>query len=421
MRNALSYTTVIVLLFLIIEASAQSELIPYKTYYPIQVTENQKPNFYTDRMKNLQKNNNHIGALAFAFLAKKYGKKRHIKKADKFLEEHFNKNIQAAYQLIEKLEKQTQSFSTELSAQNASKLVALYKDMALLKNLAKEDNGMYDIKDYSNAIQKAEENKATYFKQTAQLYFEEAKSARPNTKAIADYRVLVKKLNRALKYDSRNDITQLSEELKPYAITTLGIGTVTDEIYNSSISVNTVREVIHKEIYRGIQPNKKARNPMPPLPFFKLVSNDIAMTSEGADVLVELIIKDVSIEKVVDETTSKEVSQTEGEGDNKKTYKATLVTHSKRARVVMDGMYRIKERKTGKVVREDTVTGNYAWIDYWHNYKGSIKGLSKSQKNMVRKKELPYPPKTELIRSGATYDGACLGSTSRTESIGIYS
>ena len=387
---------------------SQDGLKNTRHYNPIQIADNKNPTYYSKRMKEAQKRGFFLNALSSAFFLKKTGKKRHAKKADKFLAENFEQNISAVTKIINEVEENTKTFTNELTAQNANKLVALYKNMVYLNKLIEDQGGKFKkVKDYSSQIEKAEEVKADYYKKTAQLFFDEVVKSQSSTSTKEGYKLLVNKLSSALSYNRRDDIAKLYQELKPFAITSLGIGSVSDQVNIPGISTNVIRETLYKTISTGIIPNRNARKPMPPLPFFKLVTNDIAMTPTGADVLVEVTVTKVNFENVVDEPSSKEVSESEGEGENKKTYKANLITYGKRARVVMEGTYVIKDRLTGKVVRSDTVTGNYAWIDTWYKYTGNIKGLSKHEKRMIETKESPYPSKMELTQSAVNYDSGC--------------
>lgn len=387
---------------------SQDGLRNTRHYNAIQIADNKKPAYYSKRMKQAQERGFFLKALSSAFFLKKTGKKRHVKKADKFLAENFEQNISSVTAIINDLEENTKTFTNELTAQNASKLVSIYKNMVYLNQLIDSQGDKFKkVNDYSNHITKAEEVKADYYKKTAQLFFDEVVKNQSTASSKEDYKLLVNKLFSALSYDRRDDIAKLHQELKPLAVTSLGIGLVTDQVNISGISKNVIRETVYNKISTGIKPNRNARKPMPPLPFFKLVTNDIAMTPTGADVLVEVTVTKVNFENVVDEPSSKDVSESEGDGENKKIYKAKFITYGKRARVVMEGTYVIKDRLTGKVVRSDSVTGNYAWIEHWYKYTGDIKGLSKQEKHMIESKELPYPSKMELTQSAVNYDNAC--------------
>jgi len=387
---------------------SQDGLKNTRHYNPIQIADNKKSTYYLKRMKENQKRGFFLDALSSAFLLKKTGKKRHTKKADKFLEENFAQNISSVTEIIKGLEDNTKTFTNELTAQNANKLVSIYKSMVYLNQLIDNQGGKFKkVKDYSNNIEKAEEVKVDYYKKTAQLFFDEVIKGQSIASTKEDYKILVNKLSSAMSYDRRDDISKLYQELKPLAITSLGIGSASNQVNIQGISTNVIRETLYKTISKGIVPNRKSRKPMPPLPFFKLVTNDIAMTPTGSDVLVEITVTKVDFENVVDKPYSKEVSESEGDGENKKTYKANLITYGKRALVVMEGTYIIKDRRTGQVIRNDTVTGNYAWIEQWYKYTGDIKGLSKHEKRMIERKESPYPSKMELTQSAVNYDDGC--------------
>lgn len=377
-------------------------------YSQVQIEADKKSSYYSKQMKKTHKNGYPIWALSYAFILKKNGKKKYIKKANKFLTSHYEENITSAIKVLENLAEETKNYKSEQTALDAKKLVLVYQNMVYLNDLIEKDDGQYKkFEDYSDRIEDAEVTRVDYFEKTAQLIFEEVKTARSNVGTKNEYKTLVKKLEHALNYDRRNDISNLRDELFPLAVTSLGIGKAYDQISTSNVLENSIREKIYETILDGTKINRKKRKPMPVLRFFKLFPNDIAMTSTGSDFLVEVTAKEVSVDYINDPDHSEAVSQSEGNGDNKKTYSANFITHGKRARVVMEGSYIIKERKTGKVIRNNTVTGNYAWMDNWYSYSGNIKGLSKREKRMIKLKESKYPSKTELTQSVTNYDNGC--------------
>jgi len=390
----------LLLTFLLLSNSAFSNGLPiYRTYAPVKLIENKKPVFYKNEMNKLQKASKYEGALCYAFLAIKYGKRPQVKKSEKFLAEHFDNNLKMVGTSIENLKKQTEVFTDELSAQAASQLWCHYKNMVWLKELADEHGGAYKVSEYSDQAAKTEQVKADYFKKTAQMYFDEALAAEPAAASKNDYKPLARKLRRALKYENRQDILDLYGKVKKLATTTFGVGKATDRVTNSSVVVGEIRSVLYSEIKNSISRNS--------IPFLELLPNDISTTTaNGAEFVVEIVAENRNIQ------TSKETPDTEdvekkkevGEGDAKRveTYKAKFTTYGKKAEVTLQGMYIIKERATGKTIRTDNITGTYTWSDYWYSYSGSIEALSKSQKRKVEQKESSYPPDGELINFAAT-------------------
>lgn len=388
-----------------IHLSAQGGLVSYRSYTPFKLVENQKPNAYSKQMNDLQQRGNRLGALANAFLLKKYGKKRHIKKADQFLEANYQANIAASTREIQQLETSTQSYSNEISAQQAGQLLAAYKNMVTLQGIIKDLGESYQLTNYTSKIEQAEQVHSQYRKKTAQFYYDEVLAGRGNAQSKADFRLLGYKLIRALKYEKRDDISQLYKEIQVLATTSLGVGNMTNQIRGTDISIQDAREKLYYGIKGAIKPSGNRNNPMPLLPFFELVENSLAMSTPGADLLVEVKLQSASVKKEKQESTSKEVSQSEGEGDNKRTYKATINYHSKTSTATITGSYAIKDRKTGQVIRSNSITAKYEWRDYWDTYSGSIKALTKKQQKRVERKEQAYPPDSDIITIGVSQSG----------------
>jgi len=391
----------LLLTFSLLSSSLFSNGLPiYRAYAPVKlVIDDKKPKFYKKQMKDLQEAGKYEGALCYAFLLREHGKRKQTKIADKFLAEHFENNLKMVAESIDSLNKQTEVFNDELSAQAASRLWCHYKDMVSLKQLVDKYGGAYKVPvDYTDQATKTEQVKTDYFKKTAQMYFDEVVAVEPAAASKADYKPLARKLRRALKYENRRDILDLYGKVKKLATTTFGVGKATDRVTNSAVVIGEIRGVLYSEIKNSISRSS--------IPFLELMPNDKSMTSDGADLVVEIVVENRNIQTSKDTPTTEDLEKTkkvgEGEAERVETYKAKYTTYGKKANVTLQGVYIIKERTTGKTIRSDNITGTYTWSDYWYSYSGNIKALSKSQKRKVEQKESPYPPDGELINSAAT-------------------
>ena len=374
---------------------AQETLIPFHGYFPLKVTEDKKPVYYSKRMNNYQKNDMYSEALLYAFYLKKYGKKRHLKKADQFLAEHFDANIESIEKMLNDLEISTQSFSNEVSAQEADKLESKYQNMLSLKSIVEELGESYQIKDFSQQLELAKERKKDYYKKTAQMYYEQVVKGRAQASSKATYRLMANKLTRARRYDNRKDIIDLYEEIKVLATTRLGVGIIQNKISSSSLSISRLRDYLHNDI--RYHTSKEEVH----LPYFKLMDNNIAMTSSGSDILIEVTLLDMGVETSVDDPSTDEISRSEGKGDEKQTFTGNWTTYSKRAEATVNASYRLKDTRTGKVIRSNTVSGTYTWVTYWYSFSGDRRALKKGQKNKLEQKQEAYPPRSELLEPGA--------------------
>lgn len=391
----------LLLTFSLLSSSVFSNGLPiYRAYAPVKlIIDDKKPKFYKKQMKGLQEAGKYEGALCYALLLREHGKKKQRKIAEKFLAEHFENNLKMVATSIDSLKKQTEAFNDELNAQAASRLWCHYKDMVSLKQLVDEYGDTYKVPiDYSDQAVKTKEVKADYFKKTAQMYFDEVTAAQPAATSKGDYKPLARKLSRALKYENRRDILDLYGKVKKLATTTFGVGKVTDRVTNSAVVVGSIRVALYNEIKSSLSRNN--------IPFLELMPNDKSRTTNGAELVVEIVVENRNIQTSKDtpETKDLEKKKEVGEGDAKqvKTYKAKFTTYGKKAEVTLQGMYIIRERATGKTIRTDNITGAYTWSDYWYSYSGDIKALSKSQKRKVEQKESAYPPDGELINYAAT-------------------
>lgn len=376
--------------FLLLSTNTFSSDLPkYQRYAPVKLTtENKKPVFYKTEMNRLQKIGKYEGALCYAFLLRKYGNRRQIKKAEKFLAEHFENNLGMIALSIDSLKKQTAVFTDELSAQGASQLYCHYKDMITLKQLADEQDTQYKVPvDYTNQAAKAEQVRDDYYKKTAQMYFEQVNTAKSSASSKDDYKPLARKLSRALVYESRQDISDLYKEVKTLATTTIGVGKVIDG-GNSAVIISQIRETVNGKLSGGINDQST--------PFVKLLANNAIA---GADLIVEATAGSRNIENLHHTPSSKTVKKVDEKTG--KVYTAEFISYKKEAKVTFQGVYALKNRATGGQIRGNTITGHYTWTGYWYDYKGQIEALSKRQKRDIKRKEPPYPSDTELISPGA--------------------
>lgn len=365
--------------------------------YDYAFLKNKKPSFYQRMMNKKWKNGEKLMACAYGIHTLTVGKKKHIKKATEFLNKNWKPTIQETTKETNELEEQIQIFEGEITAMNAQHLTKLYKKLTLLNDLSSEKNSSFVLKDYSNEKEKAFQKRGEIYKKTAEFLFQKAQMIKESSKSRADFLIIIRKLDRALYYDSqRADINQLKDQLKEGATMKFGVAIVDDKINHSGVSSNKIRNTIWT-IVNDFLTKPEGKN----LSYFSLIPLDKSLNKELINVQLTVSVHDVNYNYHEFEPYVKDKEKKIKDKEVEKVIKASYTEYSKQVRTTLEGKYTIKDLETGKILKTETLSAFDDWTHKWAKYAGNIDALNKTEKYKTSLKNKPYPNETKLAEGAA--------------------
>lgn len=375
---------------------AQLPLYSITPAYTINKDENSR--HYKNEMEKLEKAGHFRGASANALQLLISGKEKHKDDAKKFLDAHLAKTIETSEAEIAHKKTEIAEFRGEETAQKANEIVNIYYELDQLKKLSEgvknKGNGAYEIPPNPNEMENAEKARKSVFEKTAQMYFNEVQKDLPASKWREDYYQQAKKLERALKYDQRQDISIKLEEIKPAATISFGVGLITDASGNSGASMNDIRSALYFQILNDMKHDKKSQ------PYFDLVPNDESLIPDKANVILTAEIRGINVEQTSDQPRTEDVpGEIKDKEGRKLAVRAKYTEYGKTAITKVEGTYTIKDTQTGKILKSNTISASDRWRHEWATYSGDERALSRMQKNKTQIKESPLPPRAELVRN----------------------
>jgi hypothetical protein len=374
--------------------SAQLPTFEMPLSYEVASSENS--GYYKRQMEKLGKQNDKLrAACANALkLLTPVGKGRHKDDAIEFLTANFKKAVENSESTVAQLKSEITEFQGEVTAKKAQEIVVIFLELEQMKQLSEEceKKGAYIVPAYPNEMENAMTARKSIFEKTAQMYFEEVQRDLPSAQNREDYYSLAKKLERALKYDQREDIQLKMREIEPMATVNFGIGLITDRSGNAGISGNDMRSDLYSRLQTSMQRGKSV------WPFFTLAPNDESLVSGKSNVMITVEIRAVNVQETPDKTVSKDHSRKIKDSQKEITVTAKYTEYGKTVETKIEGFYTIKDMQTGKTLKSNTISVLDSWRHEWASYTGDERALDKRQKEKAKTGDKPTPPSSELAR-----------------------